>query len=444
MATKARPGGAHEAPPGRPADGGLSEADIPTPPSGVFVHAPSEAPPTRQLESGPSSLAFNEVNSNELIAQKGVVGDGPANGGVTQPVTSLAPPAGDPRGADTPARALDDGAQEWEEVGTAAWDPAAVWDAEDKNELWVKGLGWGAPSETSMWQAQPPSTAGPAVRVGWSAAGWSSAPPITSRDGPDAARSPDDAAPAFVDDFTVAHRHLPDGDHRDAPPERDDQEGRDEPAKPARRGLPWRELVIISAVAVIAAAVVLGVTSARVNLTTSGSPSSTSSPVASGLAVNTGPKTSTPAGVRSSSARAPATSSPATTAPLLNQRAKALPVTPGVEESVIKSWVATNPGGYGIGLADVAGTVPSKAYYAVQPATGTYWAIAAFKPSPALLAQSSTTTGKAELSEFKNSLYAFSWQAGPLWTLVGEVSTGDCPGIWVPRTVLAAWGLCGL
>ena len=129
---------------------------------------------------------------------------------------------------------------------------------------------------------------------------------------------------------------------------------------------------------------------------------------------------------------------------MLNQRAKALPVTPGVEESIIKSWVATNPGGYGIGPADVSGTVASEAYYAVQPATGTYWAIAAFKPSPALLAQSSTTTGEAELAEFKNSLYAFSWQAGPLWTLVGEVKTGDCPGIWVPRTVLAAWGLCGL
>ena len=421
MATTARPGGAHEAPPGRPADGGLSEADIPTPPSGVFVHAPSEAPPTRQIQSGPSSLAFNEANPNEPIAQDGPVGNGAASGGVTQPVTSLAPPVGDPRGAETPARALDDGAQEWEEVGTAAWDPAAVWDAEDKNELWVKGLGWGAPSATSMWQAQPPSTAGPAVRVGWSAAGWSSAPPLTSSDGPDAALSRDEAAPAFIDDFTVTHRRLPDGDDRDAPAERDDQEGRDEAAKPARVGLPWRELVIISAVAVIAAAVILAVTSARVNLTSSGPPTSASSPVASGLAVNTGPKTSTPARFTGSTVRAPATGSPATTAPLLNQRAKALPVTPGVEESIIKSWVATNPGGYGIGLADVSGTVASEAYYAVQPATGTYWAIAAFKPSPALLAQSSTTTGEAELAEFKNSLYAFSWQAGPLWTLVGEV-----------------------
>ena len=186
MATKARPGGAHEAPPGRPADGGLSEADIPTPPTGVLVQAPSEAPPTRQVQSGPGSLAFGEVNSEEIVAQEGAVGDGAASDGVTQPVTSLAPPFGNPRGPGAPAQALDDGSREWEEVGTAAWDPAAVWDAEDKNELWVKGLGWGAPSEASMWQAQPPSTAGPAVRVGWSAAGWSSAPPLTSSDGPDA------------------------------------------------------------------------------------------------------------------------------------------------------------------------------------------------------------------------------------------------------------------
>ncbi len=115
-----------------------------------------------------------------------------------------------------------------------------------------------------------------------------------------------------------------------------------------------------------------------------------------------------------------------------------------VVESLINSWIATKPGGFQLSPLDISGTVANEAFYADQPATGTYWAVAEFKPSAALLAQSSTTTGQAELSEFKNSLYAFSWQSGPLWTLLGEVSPGSCPGIWVPRTVLAAWHLCGL
>lgn len=110
----------------------------------------------------------------------------------------------------------------------------------------------------------------------------------------------------------------------------------------------------------------------------------------------------------------------------------------------MKSWLASNPGGYGMSAADVGGTVTNEVYYAVQPTTGTYWALAAFKPSPALSAQSSTETGQGELAEFHDSVYAFSWQAGPVWTVLGEFSTGSCPSVWVPRAVLAAWGLCGL
>jgi hypothetical protein len=470
MATKARHGGPPEAPPGERRGTGLSEADIPTPPAGVFAQAAAQAPPVPEVadEVGPG---VNETGSDRLKQQYSQDAGGPARSPVTQQVISSTPSVSPPA-AQTAAAAPDAGAEEWEEVGTAAWDPAAVWDAEDKNELWVKGLGWGAPPETPRWQGQHASTTGPAVRVGWSAAGWSSDPPRGLGDQPDAGRSWDEAAPASTDDFTVAHPRLPDGDDVDARAADDDREDRDGvPLPQAHRALPWRELVTISAVAVIAAAVFLGVTTPKFHLANSGTPASPPSSAAagaSGLASSTGragstgnagsaghagrtgsagatgAQTSTPPAHTSSPTSAPSGRAPATTAALLNERAKALPVTPGVEESLIKSWVATNPGGYGLSLADVAGTVPSEAYYAVQPATGTYWAVAAFKPSAALLAQSSTTTGKAELSEFKNSVYAFSWQAGPVWTLLGEVSTGDCPGIWVPPTVLAAWGLCGL
>ncbi len=200
---------------------------------------------------------------------------------------------------------------------------------------------------------------------------------------------------------------------------------------------PWRELVIITAVAVIVSAVILAVTTAEksnvANLDSIfGSPGTT--------AGATAPSTTAGAATDSSAAISSTTN---TTTPL-SHGAKSLPVTAGVAQSLVKSWLASNPGGYGMNPADVAGTVPHEVYYAVQPSTGTYWALAAFKPSAALTAQSSTQTGQGELAEFHDSVYAFSWQAGPVWTLLGEFSTGSCPSVWVPRAVLAAWGLCGL
>ena len=204
--------------------------------------------------------------------------------------------------------------------------------------------------------------------------------------------------------------------------------------------------MIITAVAVIVSAVILAVTTAeKSNVagldglfgspTTSGA-ASTPPPTTAGVATDRSPAlSSTTSKTGTASTTAPAT---------LSQGAKSLPVTAGVAQSLVTSWLASNPGGYGMSPADVAGTVPNDVYYAVQPATGTYWALAAFKPSAALMAQSSTQTGQAELAEFHDSVYAFSWQAGPVWTLLGEFSTGSCPGVWVPRAVLAAWGLCGL
>jgi hypothetical protein len=90
----------------------------------------------------------------------------------------------------------------------------------------------------------------------------------------------------------------------------------------------------------------------------------------------------------------------------------------------------------------VAGTKPGQVYYAEQPASATYWALVAFKPSATLLAESSTAAGQEKLAEFQNNIYAFSWQAGPVWTLLGEVNTGACPSV-VPSPVLKAWGMCG-
>jgi hypothetical protein len=218
-----------------------------------------------------------------------------------------------------------------------------------------------------------------------------------------------------------------------------------------RENGPWRELVIITAVAVIVSAVILGVTTAeKTNLAgidgLLGLPTTTTVPATAPTTAGSASAGHTP-GVSTEAAKSATalTTAPKTATPTaLSQRAKPLPVTAGVAQSLVSSWLASNPGGYGMGPADVAGTVSKQVYYGVQPATGTYWALAAFKPSAALSAQSATQTGQAELAEFHDSVYAFSWQAGPVWTLLGEFSTGSCPGVWVPRAVLAAWGLCGL
>ena len=85
----------------------------------------------------------------------------------------------------------------------------------------------------------------------------------------------------------------------------------------------------------------------------------------------------------------------------------------------------------------------SKFFQPEQPASATYWALVAFKPSATLLEESSTAAGQEKLAEFQNTIYAFSWKAGPVWTLLGEVDTGTCPGV-VPAPVLKIWGMCGL
>jgi hypothetical protein len=203
---------------------------------------------------------------------------------------------------------------------------------------------------------------------------------------------------------------------------------------------------MITAVAVIIAAVILAVTSAdRTNLANSQTSSNTVAPSTPPRSTNTTAHPTSSAAPRSSSTVAPSTTvtSSTTSSARAGQKAKNLLVSPGVEGSLVRSWLATNPGGVDLSPKDVAGTEPGQVYYAEQPASATYWALVAFKPSATLLAEASTAAGQAKLAEFQNSIYAFSWQAGPVWTLLGEVNTGACPGV-VPAPVLKVWGMCGL
>lgn len=309
--------------------------------------------------------------------------------------------------------------------GTATWDGPMVWQDDEQGVAWEQD--GGAQEGLGTWEQDRP----PTTYSTWGA-GRSRSGPYGYESGYPTAYMPsrEEAVGAYTDY----------GGARPEPEWTGDDGGGGHRRRPRRTNGPWPELVMITAVAVIIAAVILAVTSAdRTNLANSQTSSSLAAPSTAPRATNTTghPSTSAPP---SSSSTVPR---PSTTAPSAGQKAKNLLVTPGVESSLVRSWLATNPGGANLGPKDVAGTQPGQVYYAEQPGSATYWALVAFKPSATLLEESSTAAGQEKLAELQNSIYAFSWQSGPVWTLLGEVSTGSCPGL-VPAPVLKVWGMCGL
>ncbi len=422
MASNARPVGSPSAPAGPPTRGPTA----PEPDVDLNGDDPTQPIPT----SGPAAVGTEPDHDQHKQ---------PSTDDYRHDSDGPSPPAVWP--APAPAVRADG----WDADSTAAWDPGSAWEAEDTHRtddpsaLWDEAPEW--EGETVTWEGQPEASL-PAPLLGSELTGAPTYPPGYAPEYlPAHLSSPEDALAVYT-----GHGAPPATAGRIAYDQKGRHLGRREKG-------PWRELVIITAVAVILSAVILAVTTAEKNNIAGvdnifGSPSTTSRVVStSSPAFTAGAGAPAAAKLSPSSPNATSASSAASqnaTPSTLSQQAKSLPVTAGVAQSLVKSWLATNPGGYGISPADVAGTVPHGVYYAVQPATGTYWALAAFKPSAALLAQSSTQTGQEKLAQFHDSVYAFSWQAGPVWTLLGEFSTGNCPEVWVPRSVLAAWGLCGL
>jgi hypothetical protein len=412
MAPNSRPGGSSEAPAGQPASGQIT-AEVNIDPGDVTGPSPVVGPDATVVSPGPRPLRRSD--ENVPADQAG----GPAAGG-----------------RNGPAATSGDG---WDADSTVSWDTSSAWEDEDTEgpdngvERWDDAPNW--EGEVVVWEGQGaevvPTPAGPG--------GWSGAPTYPPAYVP--AHLP--SSPGSREDAMVPYAG---GAHLAAAPGAYD---RKTGPRTRRETGPWRELVIVTAVAVIVSAVILAVTTAEKNNlggldSLFGSPTTTAAAPPSSLAAGVATGGAASHSAASSGPVVISTTAPKNATPTLSQRATSLPVTAGVAQSLVSSWLATNPGGYGIGAPDVAGTVPNELYYAVQRATGTYWALAAFKPSAALSAQSGTPTGQAELAEFHDSVYAFSWQAGPVWTLLGEFSTGSCPDVWVPRAVLAAWGLCGL
>jgi hypothetical protein len=326
------------------------------------------------------------------------------------------------------------GAAGWDGDGTGVWDAATEWGTDDQVEAWEEQDGWDGGLEATWEPEEGAEEAGVWVEPDWSASGYErgyTTPYLRSRD---------EALATYQDYGTLERDTGWTGDVRHGP----------RPQQSRGNG-PWPELVMITAVAVIIAAVILAVTSADRNTGAGPQASVTTLPPVTAQRAHTSapatgksPKSSSPPATSRVTQHSSTPTTSKSSKSKASQGAKNLAVRPGVPQSLVKSWLATNPGGVDLVPSDVAGTVVGQLYYAVQPASATYWATVVFKPSAKLLATSSTAAGQTKLAQFQNSVYVFSWKAGPVWTLLGEVSAGSCPDSWVPKSVLAVWGLCGI
>lgn len=88
----------------------------------------------------------------------------------------------------------------------------------------------------------------------------------------------------------------------------------------------------------------------------------------------------------------------------------------------------------GLPADEIAGTAPSSVYYAYDPSTKTYWAIAAFVPTK----HASDNTEVAMQDE--GCCGVFTRPAGGAWTYMAGYLGVPCPG-QIPATMQALWRL---
>jgi hypothetical protein len=154
---------------------------------------------------------------------------------------------------------------------------------------------------------------------------------------------------------------------------------------------------------------------------------STPSPVVSGNGQTASPATATPAITPASSPTQ--ASSAASTA---SSGIRNLVVSSAVRSELSATYVAYK----GISPSDIAGTRPGSIYYAYDPATDRYWALATFEPSRT--ASLTVTVGFQDGGAIGlfTKIGTGTWHvvAGGIPTICGEVQ-------FFPRAVLTAWSL---
>jgi hypothetical protein len=114
-------------------------------------------------------------------------------------------------------------------------------------------------------------------------------------------------------------------------------------------------------------------------------------------------------------------------------------VTTNVVRSALVTAFAT---GQHLPVAYVQGTVPGSVYYAYDPETHTFWALAQFSSSDAarLAHDQYGGTSKDPYVQFQDGPFIFKRTASSQWNMVGDTGGLVCAPR-VPAGVLAVWGI---
>lgn len=149
-------------------------------------------------------------------------------------------------------------------------------------------------------------------------------------------------------------------------------------------------------------------------------------------ACSSGPGSTTPP---SSSSTSTSTSSSTTTTTLPPTGAENLFISPGTLAQLRVVAAAYK----GVAVSEILPATPASVYYGLVPATGTYWAMAAYAPDPSdpLSVLVSFQDGGGRL--------IFTRPPGAPWRVLSAVGEPFCSGLLanpVPRSILAVWDLC--
>jgi hypothetical protein len=115
-----------------------------------------------------------------------------------------------------------------------------------------------------------------------------------------------------------------------------------------------------------------------------------------------------------------------------------LAVDDALREELITAWIKGNS----LDRSDVASTTPGSVYYAYQPRSATYWAMANFDPSASAQAKGKKLNGNTgdPLISFQDGPWIFTRSDGGSWQLKGDTGGEVCPSV-LPADIVAVWNL---
>jgi hypothetical protein len=198
-----------------------------------------------------------------------------------------------------------------------------------------------------------------------------------------------------------------------------------------------RALVALAAAAVVVIAAVGVVLAVRPESHGSNAPVH---PAGSGPTL---PATGTPTTAPRSSQSTSAPTTPATTAKAVTNGAAPMNlVTTNAVRAALVDAFAT---GQHISRSYVAGTAPGSVYYAYDPGTHAYWALAQFSSSAAAAQahQQFAGTAKDPYIQFQDGPWIFKSPDNSSWTLVGDTGGTVCPSS-LPMSLVRLWNLHNL